>query len=119
MQFVRLIRSSVFALVAALPLVACNSTQPAGTQMKDSAITAKIKTKLAADPEINPFNISVETNEGTVYLMGRVRNEYQKDEAEELARKTDGVTKVVNHIEVGDLENKSKDTNSNDMSSKH
>lgn len=103
MSIHRCIRAGALALLAALPLAACNSTQPAGAQVKDSAITAKIKTKLAADPEINPFNISVETNEGTVYLMGRVRDEYQKKEAEELARKTDGVMKVVNHIEVGEM----------------
>jgi hyperosmotically inducible protein len=87
----------------AIPLIqSCSSTQPVGEQLSDSGITTKIKAKLTADPEINPFNISVETEEGTVYLTGRVHDQAQKDEAEELARNTDGVKRVVNHIEVGD-----------------
>jgi hyperosmotically inducible protein len=90
------------ALVAVPMLESCSSTQPVGEQLSDSGITTKIKAKLTADPEINPFNISVETEEGTVYLTGRVHDQAQKDEAEELARNTEGVKRVVNHIEVGD-----------------
>ena len=87
----------------AVPLIeSCSSTQPVEEQLDDAGITTKIKAKLTADPEINPFNISVETEEGTVYLTGRVKDQHQKDEAEELARNTDGVKRVVNHIEVGD-----------------
>jgi len=87
----------------AVPLIeSCSSTQPVEEQLDDAGITTKIKAKLTADPEINPFNISVETEEGTVYLTGRVKDQAQKDEAEELARNTDGVKRVVNHIEVGD-----------------
>lgn len=93
------------ALVIALGtlgMVACSSTRTAGTQVDDSAITASVKAKLAADGDINPFNIDVDTNEGVVTLQGRVEKAEARSKAEELARETDGVMRVINLIKVGD-----------------
>ena len=86
----------------AVLLDSCSSTQPAKEQVSDATITTKIKSKLVVDPDVNPFNISVETEEGTVYLTGRVNDESEKAQAERLALETDGVVRVVNHIQVGD-----------------
>jgi osmotically-inducible protein OsmY len=98
-------RNRILTLAAcaafALGLGACSSTQTASTQVDDAAITAAVKTKLAADPEINPFNIDVDTEEGTVRLSGTVEKQLAKDEAEQLARHTEGVLGVVNDIKVG------------------
>lgn len=88
--------------LAAILAVGCASTQSASTQLSDSAITAKVETKLAADPEINPFNIDVDTNEGVVTLSGAVEKELARAEAERLARATDGVRDVINDITLGD-----------------
>ena len=96
---------AAIALCASPTLQSCSSTQPASEQMSDATITSKIKAKYVADPEINPFNISVETEEGIVYLTGRVKTQGSKDEAEQLARDTDGVRQVVNNIQVGDRTN--------------
>ena len=68
---------------------------------RDIEITAKVKTKLAADPEINPFRIDVDTVNGRVTLSGTVRTERQREEAETLARGTEGVSEVRNLLEVG------------------
>ena len=99
-----LLRLSVvcLALVMALTLSACSSTKTAGTQVDDAAITAKVKAKLAADGDVNPFNIDVDSNEGVVTLQGRVAKEEARTKAEQLARDTDGVTRVINLIKVGD-----------------
>jgi osmotically-inducible protein OsmY len=99
-----LLRLSVvcLALVLALSLGACSSTKSAGTQVDDAAITATVKAKLAADGDINPFNIDVDANEGVVTLQGRVAKEEARTKAEQLARNTDGVTRVINLIKVGD-----------------
>lgn|SRR5689334_9799221 len=99
-----LLRLSVvcLALVLALSLSACSSTKTTGTQVDDAAITAKVKAKLAADGDINPFNIDVDSNEGVVTLQGRVAKEEARTKAEQLARDTDGVTRVINLIKVGD-----------------
>lgn len=99
-----LLRLSVvcLALVMALALGACSSTKTAGTQVDDAAITAKVKAKLAADGDVNPFNIDVDTNEGVVTLQGRVAKDEARTKAEQIARETDGVTRVINLIKVGD-----------------
>jgi osmotically-inducible protein OsmY len=90
------------ALMIALGLTACSSTRTPGTQVDDAAITTAVKAKLAADGDINPFNIDVDTNEGVVTLQGRVEKEEARSKAEQLARGTDGVSRVVNLIKVGD-----------------
>lgn len=91
-----------FVLVLALALGACSSTRTAGTQVDDAAITMAVKAKLAADGDINPFNIDVDTNEGVVTLQGRVAKVEARTKAEQLARETDGVRRVVNLVKVGD-----------------
>jgi len=90
------------ALILALALGACSSTKSPGTQVDDAAITAKIKAKLAADGDINPFNIDVDTNQGEVVLQGVVKKEDTRRKAEQYARDTDGVKRVRNLIKVGD-----------------
>lgn len=69
--------------------------------VQDAEITAKIKAKLTADPEVNPLRIDVDTVDGRVTLNGKVRTERQREEAEALARGTEGVVEVVNLLEVG------------------
>jgi hyperosmotically inducible protein len=92
----------VVLVMVALGLSACSSTRTAGRQVDDAAITAKVKAKLAADGDINPFNIDVDTNEGVVTLQGRVAKEEARTKAEQLARDTDGVRRVINLVKVGD-----------------
>jgi hyperosmotically inducible periplasmic protein len=91
-----------FTLALVLALGACKSTTTPGTQVDDAAITAAVKAKLAADGDINPFNIDVDTNEGVVTLQGRVEKEEARTKAEQLARGTDGVRRVINLVKVGD-----------------
>ncbi|HVG06525.1 MAG TPA: BON domain-containing protein [Thermoanaerobaculia bacterium] len=89
-------------LAILLALGACSSTNTAGTKVDDAAITATVKSKLAADGDINPFNIDVDTNEGVVTLQGRVEKEEARTKAEQLARETEGVRRVINLVKVGD-----------------
>lgn len=91
-----------FTLAILMTLGACSTTQTAGAQVDDAAITAAVKAKLAADGDINPFNIDVDTNEGVVTLQGRVEKEEARRKAEQLARETDGVKRVINLVKVGD-----------------
>ena len=87
----------------AVPMLqSCSSTQPVSTQMEDAEITSKIKAKYLGDSDVKGLDISVETQEGVVYLTGRVASQHEKDEAERIARDTDDVRDVVNHIQVGD-----------------
>ncbi len=94
----------VLAVMLALGfgLAACSTTVQPGEQIDDAAITASVKTKLAADPDVAAINIDVDTNEGVVTLSGRVESQFQKDEAGRIARATDGVRSVINNLTVGD-----------------
>lgn len=97
-----LLLATLLTVAAALSLGACASTQSPGEQLDDAAITAQVKTKLAADPEVNPFNIDVDTDAGVVTLRGTVEDPEAKTEAAKLARGTSGVRSVRNEIRVGE-----------------
>jgi len=94
--------TATFAFTALLvvAVVGCSSTRPIGDQFDDKTVTAKVKSKLAADPDINPFNIDVDTIDGVVTLRGEVEKQKAKDEAEHHAQNTGGVKMVVNEIRV-------------------
>lgn len=96
--------AALAAIVAFGGLVACSSTQSAGQQVDDAAIVASIKTQFTADSEINPFNIDVDANEGVVTLTGRVDDRKTRDEAVKHARNTDGVSRVIDRIEVSTVQ---------------
>ena len=68
--------------------------------LDDAAITAKIKSKLAGDPEVNAFDVDVDTNAGVVTLTGIVDSRAASSGAEKHARQTDGVVKVQNLLQV-------------------
>ena len=89
-------------LILLLGLAACSSTQTVGEEVTDAWITSKVTGKLTADPEVNPFEIDVDTQNGVVRLSGSVETEAQRNEAEELARGTEGVERVINDIQLGD-----------------
>ncbi len=91
----------VAASILVTILAACSSTEPAGMQIDDATITTKVKAKLVADPEVNPFEIDVDTQQGVVRLSGVVDEPGQASEAAKLARDTAGVRSVVNDIQVG------------------
>lgn len=64
------------------------------SRMSDTWITAKVKAKLIASNDVDPSNIKVITENGTVYMMGVVPPE-EADAAVEIARRIDGVQNVV------------------------
>lgn len=72
----------------------------AKAKMDDASITAAVKAKLLADPEVKGVGIDVDTVNGTVTLSGTAKSSYEKTEAEKLAKRTDGVVSVVNEIVV-------------------
>lgn len=69
--------------------------------VKDSAITAAIKTKLAADHPGSIGHLKVDTDkDGVVWLSGTARTRQEAARAVEIARGTDGVVRVKNDIVV-------------------
>lgn len=72
----------------------------AGQVISDSAITTKIKSKLAANQGLSSFDIHVETTNGFVTLTGTVDMVSKRDLAGRIANETDGVKGVTNDIKV-------------------
>jgi hyperosmotically inducible periplasmic protein len=69
--------------------------------VKDSAITTKIKAKLADEKMSSLMNVSVDTdNRGEVFLSGKVKTQREADKAVALAHETEGVTAVTSSIQV-------------------
>jgi osmotically-inducible protein OsmY len=67
----------------------------------DAKITTSVKAHLAKDDRLKTLTqISVKTENKTVYLTGAVRNTDEKKLAEEIASHVEHVQKVVNHLEV-------------------
>src|SRR5215475_12979302 len=80
------------------------ATAKAANQAKDAiepaAVTAKIKAKMALDDLVKARNIDVDTNGTVVRLTGVVGSEAERKRAVELAKETEGVTSVIDHLRV-------------------
>jgi hyperosmotically inducible protein len=71
------------------------------TYVKDSAITAKIKTKLASEHLTSLGRIHVDTDaNGKVYLSGTARSQADIDKAVSVAQSTEHVVGVQNDLTV-------------------
>ena len=69
--------------------------------VKDSAITTKIKSRMAAAHLTSLARIHVDTDaNGVVWLSGHARSQDEIDKAVSIAGSTDGVKAVKNHITV-------------------
>jgi len=90
-------------LMLIVTFVACESKskqESAGEYVDDSVITTKVKSLLAADDLLKSFQISVETNKGTVQLSGFVASQQAVDKAGEITHSVKGVTSVKNDLKV-------------------
>lgn len=68
--------------------------------LDDAGISARVKARLMADPDVHGLHIDVDTVDGRVTLNGKVESALQRDEAVRLAQRTAGVREVVNLIRV-------------------
>lgn len=66
----------------------------------DVSTTASIKTELLANDNIKGLDLNVDTVNNQVTLSGKVQSEAQKSLAESIAKKREGVSKVINNIRV-------------------
>jgi hyperosmotically inducible protein len=81
--------------------VMADDASQTGSYVKDSVITTKVKTKLAAKHMSTLTNIQVDTDDkGVVWLSGKAPTQDASDLAAMIAKDTDGVTAVHNHIVV-------------------
>lgn len=67
----------------------------------DAKVTSDIQAKLAADSGLQDKQITVQSANGTVTLLGNVDNEAERDAAAKYAASAPGVRTVVNDLQVG------------------
>jgi len=76
----------------------------AGEKLKESmaegSLLAKIKSKMALDDLVQARSVDVSVNDDIVTLSGNVRSQAERDRAVSLARETQGVRSVVDHLQV-------------------
>ncbi|HXW07493.1 MAG TPA: BON domain-containing protein [Vicinamibacterales bacterium] len=69
-------------------------------QRPDAWVTMKIQSKYFLDTDVKGREIDVDTQNGVVTLKGSVETAGQSQTAEQIARETEGVKKVVNQLTV-------------------
>jgi osmotically-inducible protein OsmY len=69
-----------------------------GVAIDDTAITAKVKAAIFAEPGLKTLKISVDTVKGVVTLSGSVDTQQNRNNAESLTAAVAGPTKVENRL---------------------
>jgi len=77
-----------------------NATSKVAVAADDTAITAKVKAALIAEPGLKSTDINVDTKEATVTLSGTVASNELRDKAKQIASSTNGVKNVVDNLVV-------------------
>ena len=64
------------------------------------ALVDQVHGALSRSPYVSPRDVRVEAEQGVVRLEGAVRSFFQKQMAQEVIRRLDGVERVVNRLQV-------------------
>tara|TARA_A100001011_G_scaffold103415_3_gene109240 strand:- start:11764 stop:12342 length:579 start_codon:yes stop_codon:yes gene_type:complete len=67
---------------------------------KDSWITAQLRSKLTFDKNVYSINYSIETVNGTVYLIGIAQNNAEHDIVKQHAAQIKFVKRVISHVRI-------------------
>jgi len=92
----------MMAVIVSFLLASCQATtgRTAGRNIDDAALTTSVNAALVADKPSNFTRIDVDTTNGVVSLTGTVETPEQRRRAEQLASRVDGVTRVINNLQV-------------------
>jgi hyperosmotically inducible protein len=100
MKFGTKLSSLLLAVVLLLGGCTAMTGETAGQNIDDATITAKVKSKLAADRLSNLTRVDVDTTNQVVALNGVVQSADAKVRAGQLAKEVSGVRKVENNLQV-------------------
>ena len=87
-------------LCIALGLSLLVSPLLAQKHVPDGEVIDQVRVKLANDPDVGGMNINVDSKDGAVTLMGKVKTDKQRVKAEKLTKKVKGVVSVNNQLAV-------------------
>jgi osmotically-inducible protein OsmY len=78
-----------------------DAASSAGEAITDAWITTKIKADFVNEDDLKGSDINVDTNNHVVTLKGTVASLAGKTRAEQIAKTTKGVTRVIDQLTVG------------------
>jgi hyperosmotically inducible protein len=97
----KLAATCLMAGLMLVPVAGYTADSAPTTYVKDSVITTKVKTDLAAEKMDSLIHIGVDTTDkGEVVLTGTVKTKAASDKATSITRAVKGVTSVDNRIKV-------------------
>jgi osmotically-inducible protein OsmY len=67
---------------------------------KDTWISTQVRSEMVLDPDIRGVNYLIETENGSVYLIGMARTQRELGQVTDIARRVRGVKRVVSYVEV-------------------
>jgi osmotically-inducible protein OsmY len=67
---------------------------------KDAWITARVRSEMVVDPDVRSVNYTIDTANGSVYLIGSARSQAELDRTTRIARYVPGVRRVVSYVEI-------------------
>jgi osmotically-inducible protein OsmY len=76
------------------------ATEKVKENVSETALTGKIKAKMALDDSVKARAIDVTTSGTTVTLAGTVHSQAEHDRAIALARETNGITNVIDRLTI-------------------
>ena len=102
-MFIRTSLAAAVAAVAFITATGCAVTrgqESVGAYIDDTTITTQVKSRFVENKDVDASSIGVETLNGTVMLSGFAKNFAEKETAQNIARKVNGVKSVKNEIAV-------------------
>ena len=67
---------------------------------KDAWITARLRSEMMLDSDVRSGNFTIDTSNGSVYLIGSARTQAELELASRIARYIPGVKRVVSYVEL-------------------
>ncbi len=92
--------AAVLILITASGCAVTRGQETVGAYVDDAAITTAVKARFIDNKDVDALSIKVETLNGTVMLSGFAKSATEKNAAEVVARKVNGVRAVKNEIAI-------------------
>ena len=94
------VKQGAVKLASRAAVKASTAATKVGGTVTESALTAKIKSKMALDDHVKARAINVDTSGSVVTMTGVVASAAERDRAVRLARDTEGVTQIVDRLQI-------------------
>ena len=99
-RYLAIITLSTLVLLTATGCAVTRGQETVGAYVDDTVITSTVKSRFIEDTQVSAAAISVETLNGTVMLSGFAKSTMERNAAEMIARRVNGVKLVKNEIAV-------------------